>query len=101
MNIALEHNMVGLIVSAVFDWADGKYSKVRFRCYFLVDYNIHIRRYQCNRLFPLNCLASAIAPVPQYSNNGVGVGWETQANPCGAYNCGALPLFSYPVPYKA
>ena len=44
MNIALEHNMVGLIVSAVFDWADGKYSKVRFRCYFLVDYNIHIRR---------------------------------------------------------
>ena len=28
MNIALEHNMVGLIVSAVFDWADGKYSKV-------------------------------------------------------------------------
>ncbi len=34
MNIALEHNMVGLIVSAVFDWADGKYSKVRFICCF-------------------------------------------------------------------
>ena len=28
LNVALEYNMVGLIVAAVRDWADGKYSKV-------------------------------------------------------------------------
>ena len=28
LNIALEYNMVGLIVAAVRDWSDGKYSKV-------------------------------------------------------------------------
>jgi hypothetical protein len=38
LNVALEHNMVGLIVGAARDWADGRYSKAGCSLRFLLDW---------------------------------------------------------------
>lgn len=38
LNIALEYNMVGLIVGAVRSWSDGKYSKAGCTLKFMLDW---------------------------------------------------------------
>jgi hypothetical protein len=38
LNVALEHNMVGVIVAAARDWADGRYSKAGCSLRFLLDW---------------------------------------------------------------